>query len=54
MRLFMVRYWRVLFWINVVLAVIHALNGANTVFLALGMAVLCNVMVALLNNSTEN
>lgn len=53
MSFFGVRYWTVLFWLNVVLSVVHACNGHNYVFLAMGMAVLCRVMIALLKRAEE-
>lgn len=52
--IFGVRYWRGLFWINMILAFVHAFNGHNLVFLALGMALLSKFMIRLLENSTEN
>lgn len=54
MRFFGVRYWTVLFWLNVVLAVVHAFHGNNMMFLAVGMAIVSKAMIHLLKNSTEN
>lgn len=46
----MTLYWKVLFWINIVLAVIHACLGSTGLFIALATAALCWFM---LENSTE-
>jgi hypothetical protein len=54
MSLFGVRYWRVMFWLNIVLAVVHACHGNNMVFLSIGMAVVSKAMIHLLTHSTEN
>lgn len=54
MRLFGVRYWTVLFWLNVFLAVVHAFHGNNLTFLAMGMAIISRLMIHLLEDSTEN
>lgn len=54
MSFFGVRYWRVLFWINAVLSVVHACKGSNMMFLAFGMTLLCFVMIKLFEHSTEN
>lgn len=48
------RYWRILFWINVVLAAIHAFQGNSMMFLSLGLALFSKIMVILLEHSTEN
>lgn len=50
---FLIVYWKVLFWANVVLAVVHASIGHSFVFLAIGMAVFSKLMIWLLENSTE-
>lgn len=54
MGFFGVRYWTVLFWLNVILSVAHALRGNNMVFLAIGMALWSKGMVYLLTHPQEN
>jgi hypothetical protein len=51
--IFGTRYWTFLFWLNVGLAVAHALKGNDLVFLALGMAVVSKAMIYLSKNTEK-
>lgn len=50
---FLLYYWQGLFWINVLLCGIHAVNGSNMMFLAFGLALISRFIWKSIELSTE-